>query len=219
MRLETDGAEYHPGAARDALPALLALSQSLPQEQAGVRLHGAAGLDSLLASDGIIGSLAAKVLGRQSCPVRALMFDKSALTNWSLGWHQDRTICVRARHETSGFGPWSIKSGLLHVTPPTQFLADMLTLRVHLDDVPASNAPLLIAPGSHAMGRIPESDIADAVKRCGTHACLALAGDVWLYRTLILHASERASIPRRRRVLQVDFAAQDLPSGLEWLGV
>ena len=30
----------------------------------------------------------------------------------------------------------------------------MVTLRVHLDPVPATNAPLLIAPGSHKLGRI-----------------------------------------------------------------
>jgi hypothetical protein len=35
----------------------------------------------------------------------------------------------------------------------------------------------------------------------------------------IVHASERAENPRRRRVLQVDYANRALPSGLEWLGV
>jgi ectoine hydroxylase-related dioxygenase (phytanoyl-CoA dioxygenase family) len=95
----------------------------------------------------------------------------------------------------------------------------MVTLRAHLDDVPATNAPLLIAPGSHTLGRIPVSDIDEIVKRCGTRSCLAVAGDVWLYATPILHASEAASAPTSRRVLQVDFAAEALPNGLEWLGV
>jgi hypothetical protein len=36
---------------------------------------------------------------------------------------------------------------------------------------------------------------------------------------LILHASEAARRPARRRVLQVDYAARDLPGALEWLGV
>ncbi|WP_367280013.1 hypothetical protein [Sphingomonas sp. LHG3406-1] len=57
------------------------------------------------------------------------------------------------------------------------------------------------------------------VGQCGTLACLAEAGDLWLYATPILHASEVASTPTRRRVLQVDFAAEDLPGGLCWLGV
>ncbi|WP_311974110.1 phytanoyl-CoA dioxygenase family protein [Bradyrhizobium glycinis] len=94
-----------------------------------------------------------------------------------------------------------------------------MTLRVHIDPVPASNAPLLIAPGSHKLGRIPEDEMRDVVQRCGTVACLADAGDIWLYATPILHASDAAIAPMHRRVLQVDFAVGELPGGLEWLGV
>ena len=57
------------------------------------------------------------------------------------------------------------------------------------------------------------------MERCGTAVCEAEAGDVWLYATPILHASEAAKVPTRRRVLQVDYAAGDLPGGLEWAGV
>ena len=92
-------------------------------------------------------------------------------------------------------------------------------MRVHLDSVPATNAPLLIAPGSHRLGLIPECDVKSVVQRCGTAVCLAEAGDVWLYATPILHSSEAASDPVHRRVLQVDFAVGDLPGGLIWLGV
>lgn len=95
----------------------------------------------------------------------------------------------------------------------------MVTLRVHLDDVPDTNAPLLIAPGSHKVGRIPVERIDAVVDQHGTVACLAKAGDAWLYATPILHASQAAAAPARRRVLQIDFAAEDLPGGLEWLGV
>jgi len=42
---------------------------------------------------------------------------------------------------------------------------------------------------------------------------------IWLYATLILHASDAARVPAHRRVLQVDLAAADLPGGLKWLGV
>jgi len=95
----------------------------------------------------------------------------------------------------------------------------MVTLRVHMDDVPATNAPLLIAPGSHAEGRVSVGAIQEVVRRRGTRVCIAEAGDVWLYATPILHASEAAAVPGSRRVLQVDFAAENLPDGLEWLGV
>jgi hypothetical protein len=90
---------------------------------------------------------------------------------------------------------------------------------VHLDDVPSTNAPLLAAPGSHLFSRIPESDVDGVVERCGVVASTASAGDIWAYATPILHASERADPPARRRVLQVDFAAMDLPGGLQWFGI
>lgn len=106
-----------------------------------------------------------------------------------------------------------------HVEPPFTLLSGMVTLRVHIDPVPASNAPLLIAPGSHKLGRIPEEDVKDVVRHCGTVACLAEPGDVWLYATPVLHASEAAIAPMHRRVLQVDFAVGELPCRLEWLGV
>lgn len=191
----------------------------LPPDRAGSRLHGIPALSAFLASDGPIGCIASDCLGRPGMAVRAILFDKSAATNWALGWHQDRTICVRQRIAVPGFGPWTAKAGLLHVAPPFELLERMVTLRIHLDPVDADNAPLLIAPGSHAMGRIAEADVAAAVDRCGTATCLAETGDIWAYATPILHASEAAHRPRRRRVLQVDFSADPLPGGLEWLGV
>ena len=121
--------------------------------------------------------------------------------------------------KSQGFGPWTVKSGLLHVAPPFDLLAGMVTLRVHLDPVPETNAPLLIAPGSHRLGQIPEGEVKSVVRRCGSVTCLADTGDVWLYSTPILHCSEAARDPVHRRVLQVDFAAGDLPGGLTWLGV
>ncbi|HEV8390676.1 MAG TPA: phytanoyl-CoA dioxygenase, partial [Dongiaceae bacterium] len=86
-------------------------------------------------------------MGAAARPVRAVLFDKNADANWSAGWHQDRTIAVRARLETEGYGPWSVKGGAVHVEPPFDILRGMVTMRAHLDDCDEDNAPLLIAPG------------------------------------------------------------------------
>ncbi len=196
----------------------LALSTQV-QDQAGVRLSGIPALSQLLRPAGAIGKLAASALGPESLAVRAILFDKNSDRNWSLGWHQDRTIAVTQRIAVPGFGPWSIKNSMIHVEPPIELLANMVTVRVHLDAVTAINAPLLIAPGSHKRGRIPTNEIPRVVRECGVVACLAQAGDVWLYMTPILHASEAALNPTHRRVLQVDYARGELPAGLEWLGV
>ncbi len=112
-----------------------------------------------------------------------------------------------------------MKAGLQHVEPPFAILKAMITLRIHLDDVPADNAPLLIAPGSHRLGRVAEADITDAVRQCGTAICLAARGDIWAYATPVLHASAAASGHAHRRVLQVDYSAEQLPAPLEWLGI
>lgn len=191
----------------------------VPFDRAGIRLRGIPELDPYLAPTGPIGSVAASVLGTKCHPVRAILFDKTPAANWSLGWHQDRTIAVKQRIEVEGFGPWTVKRGFVHVEPPSDLLAGIVTLRVHLDRVAATNAPLLIAPGSHRQGRIPVDIVPELVKRCGTAACLADRGDIWLYATTILHASKSAAVPFHRRVLQIDFAVGQLPAGLQWLGV
>lgn len=216
LEFERDGYERHGGAADDCLPALLPLfAQS--DRSPGKRLASLGQARAHLAADGAVGRLAADKLGASARPVRAIAFDKSDDANWSLGWHQDRTISVRSRRDVPGFGPWTRKNGVDHVEPPSALLARMVTLRIHLDPVDSGNAPLLVAPGSHRLGRVEEKAVPAALEQCGEAACLADAGDVWLYRTLILHASDRAKRGRRRRVLQLDYAAEDLPSGLEWL--
>ena len=162
---------------------------------------------------------ASALLGEQAHPVRAVLFDKTAQTNWALGWHQDRTIVVRERRDVPGFGPWTRKQSQLHVTPPIAVLETMATLRIHLDPCGSDNAPLKVALGTHGLGLIGARG---AATQAGQHEiidCLADVGDVWAYSTLILHASERASAPRRRRVLQVDYAAGELPAGLAWAGI
>jgi hypothetical protein len=160
-----------------------------------------------------------ELLGLPARPVRAVLFDKTADANWAVAWHQDRVIAVKERREVEGFGLWSRKGGAIHVTPPLDVLEQMVTLRIHLDPCGADNAPLRVALGSHRLGRVPAdrtAAIAAGHRQCD---CLAQTGDVWAYATLILHTSARAAAPSRRRVLQVDYAALDLPGGLEWAGV
>ncbi len=220
LELRRDGAELTKCALDGgALARLEEVFSDQPRDVAGVRLFGLEPLRPFLITDGPIGSLAAGKLGADARPVRAILFDKTPSANWSLAWHQDRVVAVRERVEVEGFGPWTRKHGAIHVAPPFEVLAGMLTIRIHLDAVPETNAPLLIAPGSHLLGKIPETEVSGVVAQCGVAACLAAAGDAWTYATPILHASEKAVIAAHRRVLQVDYAVGDLPGGLEWLGV
>lgn len=119
------------------------------------------------------------------------------------------------RADTPGFGPWSCKAGVTHVEPPFSLLRSMLTMRLHLDDCDNDNGSLIVALGSHRE-RVDAASAAHVANASTKLTCLACAGDVWMYATSILHRSPRALIPRRRRVLQIDFCADELPTGLDW---
>jgi hypothetical protein len=156
MQLSRDGAQHFPAALNPEFLERLEHALADVAVRPGTRLTGNPALSDLLQPEGPIGRLTADPLGPAAKPVRALLFNKTPEQNWSLGWHQDRTIAVRNRAEARGFTHWTIKSGIQHVEPPFELLERMLTLRIHLDAVDAENAPLLITPGSHRLGRIPE---------------------------------------------------------------
>src|SRR5450432_1223405 len=71
-----------------------------------------------LAASGQMAGLVRSRLKREVFPVRVLFFDKTETANWSVPWHQDLLIAVAERIETPGFGPWSVKAGVIHVQPP-----------------------------------------------------------------------------------------------------
>jgi hypothetical protein len=216
--LDRDGFVLLPGLFDP--PELTACERLLPRSagSAGVRIFGNPELEQWLLN-GPLSTVVDSVSPSKARPIRAILFNKTSEANWALGWHQDRTIAVRQRASVPAFNHWTSKSGVAHVEPPFDMMENMITARIHIDPVDGANAPLLVAPGSHRLGRIAEKDISSIVERCGTFACLASRGDVWMYRTAILHASERYRGNRARRVLQVDFSAAELPEPLEWLGV
>jgi ectoine hydroxylase-related dioxygenase (phytanoyl-CoA dioxygenase family) len=149
-------------------------------------------------------------------PVRATLFDKTAGANWRVPWHQDLTIPVAARAEVPGYGPWSVKAGVLHVQPPARVLEQMLSVRIHLDDCPASNGALRVLAGTHRLGRLTPGQIAEQRRREAPVACDVAAGGVLLMRPLLLHASYSASQAAHRRVIHIDYACHPLDGGLRW---
>jgi ectoine hydroxylase-related dioxygenase (phytanoyl-CoA dioxygenase family) len=188
-----------------------------PRRRGGIRnvLRGVPEALALAASPAVRG-LAERVLGPACFAVRGILFDKTPAANWKVVWHQDLTIAVASRQEAVGFGPWTIKEGVLHVQAPTELLERMVALRIHLDDCTSENGPLRVIPGSHLSGRLTAQGIEAWRKRVPDQECMAAAGDVILMRPLLLHASATAIRPRRRRVLHLEFAAEDLQSNLEW---
>ncbi len=107
-----------------------------------------------LARSASLRSIVERALGTGAFPVRGLLFDKTTETNWMVPWHQDLTIAVRARVETPGFAPWTVKEGVPHVQPPVEIMARMVAVRVPLDEDEPSRGPLRVIPGSHREGRL-----------------------------------------------------------------
>ena len=154
--------------------------------------------------------------GETAAPVRAILFAKSAETNWYVTWHHYRTIPVVERNDLPGFRAWSVKDGIQHVQPPAAVLESMITMRIHLDDCSEENGAIKFVAGSHKCGIIPEEDIALENHNARAATIAADAGDVIFMRPLILHASSKAVRPTNRRVLHIEYATRPLPQGLQW---
>lgn len=169
-----------------------------------------------LCEETAIRTLLEPIIGVRAFPVRGIFFDKNPEANWGVSWHQDLTIAVGQRIDTEGFGPWSIKEGVDHVQPPVSILEKMLTLRIHLDDADADNGALRLIPGSHRRGIIPPETIANLKKHAITTT--VKSGGVLVMKPLLVHSSLPAGQPSHRRVLHIEFAAEELPNGLQWYG-
>ena len=169
-----------------------------------------------LARSSAVRALVAPVLGAGFFAVRGVLFDKTPSAPWKVAWHQDLSIAVRGRAEVEGFGPWSLKAGVVHVQPPASVLEGMLAVRLHLDDCDETNGPLRVLPGSHLGGRLNEEAIKRRRESSAAVTCLVPRGGSLLMRPLLLHSSPAPLAPRRRRVVHLEFAAAPLPGGLEW---
>jgi hypothetical protein len=154
------------------------------------------------------------LLGVQFGLVRILFFDKPPDRTWALPWHKDLTIAVQNNHLPSHlFSKPTLKAGVPHVEAPVEVLEQMLTVRIHLDDVTDENGPLKVIPGSHRTGK--ELRLGDVAPQ----AVLCQRGDVLLMRPLLAHASGHSepATHRHRRVLHLEFAGtSELPDGYSW---
>lgn len=158
------------------------------------------------------------VLGKDAKPVRAIFFDKTPEANWKVPWHQDLTIAVKEKRETEGFTAWTFKAGIQHVQPPVSVLENMLAVRIHLDDNDETNGVLKVIPGSHKSGRLNAEAIQNLRKTNEVKICRAKRGEAFLMRPLTVHSSSAGTNPKHRRVIHIEFAAENLPNNLEWYG-
>ena len=151
--------------------------------------------------------IAQQVLGPQTFPFRATLFDKSVDANWGILWHQDTALPLRERRNTPGWGPWSIKEGIPYAHAPASALSQVLALRLHLDDSTSQNGPLRVLPGTHAHGLLSDEAITQFGKEDSSIDCIVSAGGVIAMRPLLVHGSSKSQSEKRRRVLHIEYAA------------
>lgn len=168
-----------------------------------------------LATSAPVRAIMASALGQICFAVRGIFFNKTQDANWKVVWHQDLTISVRERKNADGFGPWTIKDGVIHVQPPAEIMSQMLAIRLHLDDSEPDNGPVRVIPGTHKHGRLAADQLA-AMKNGVAVTCCVPKGGALLMRPLVLHASSSCAVPKPRRVIHIEFASVELPDGLEW---
>lgn len=168
-----------------------------------------------LATSHSVREIVEKILGPECFAVRGIFFNKTRQANWKVVWHQDLTIAVREQQPVIGFGPWTTKAGIWHVQPPSEIMSGMLAIRLHLDESDCDNGPLRVIPGTHRHGRLSATEIAAFAKNnCVT--CTVPEGGALVIRPLVLHASSACVVNKPRRVIHLEFAAEELSYGLGW---
>ena len=156
------------------------------------------------------------MLDKPSKLVRALFFDKTHERNWSVPWHQDRTVTLSQREEMQGWVAWTVKDGVHHAQPPQLVLDHMVTIRLHVDDANIDTGCLSVIPGSHRLGILDSDAICKAVAQAAPQDCLVDAGDAVIMHPLLLHSSGKSRSPGHRRVVHLEYSSFRLPDGIAW---
>jgi ectoine hydroxylase-related dioxygenase (phytanoyl-CoA dioxygenase family) len=180
------------------------------RSRAGLRHALAIPTVAALAWDRRLLGLVREILGPEAFPYRATLFEKSSRANWLVAWHQDRALPLREKRDTPGWGPWSLKEGIIYCLAPARALCKVLALRVHLDDSTKQNGPLSVLPGTHTRGVLTGGDIRRLVKEIESVECLVPQGGVLAIRPLLIHSSSKSRSEQKRRVLHIEYAASAL---------
>ncbi len=116
-----------------------------------------------------------------------------------------------------GWGPWSLKEGVLCAHAPAYALEQVLALRVHLDDSDERNGSLKVLPQTHTLGVLSDDEIHDLSEKISPVDCFVGVGGVLAMKPLLVHSSSKVkSENAHRRVLHIEYAARlSFPDGIE----
>jgi len=146
---------------------------------------------------------------------KAIYFDKPATSNWFVAYHQELSISVDKKSEIENYNNWTYKKGQYGVQPPLKILEETITIRIHLDDTNKNNGALRVIPKSHLQGILRKES--DDYKKEAEYCCEVNKGGAMLMKPLTLHASDRTTNGKQRRVIHLEFCNQNLKKPLKWL--
>ena len=159
-------------------------------------------------------SVMKEIIGEDFFVVKSIYFDKPETSNWYVPYHQDLTISVDKKMEIKNFELWTTKQNQFAVQPPIEFLENITTIRIHLDDTDENNGALRVVPKSH-LKKIYRPETIDWNKETET-ICRVKKGGIMLMKPLTLHSSKRTTNNKKRRVIHIEFSNRELPNELNW---
>ena len=164
--------------------------------------------------NGNVNKIINEIFGNDYFVVKSIYFDKPEKSNWYVSYHQDLTISVDKKLDLEGFGPWTTKQNQFAVQPPIDYLKNIFTIRIHLDDTDENNGALKVVPNSHSKEIYRPETIDWNVET--EEICSVNKGGIMIMKPLILHGSNRTTNHQKRRVIHIEFSNMELPEEINW---
>jgi ectoine hydroxylase-related dioxygenase (phytanoyl-CoA dioxygenase family) len=192
----------------DECDAILAsIAEAFPAEnRAGIRNLMRLERVKTVANDPRLLELCRRIVGTDLIPYKATLFAKTGKANWLVAFHQDTALPVVSVNGTSDWGPLSEKDGVRFAHAPTAALAQILAVRVNLDESTFDNGPLKVIPGSHHKRYFDEDEFFRIISSKRAEVCTTGKGGVITMSPLLLHASSKSNSNKPRRVLHIEYA-------------
>jgi ectoine hydroxylase-related dioxygenase (phytanoyl-CoA dioxygenase family) len=179
----------------------------VPRSRAGIRhVMNFSGISRIARAEKVL-QIVKEILGEDAIPFRATLFDKSPTSNWLVMWHQDTALPLLEKKHAEGWGPWSLKDGVIYAHAPAAALEQVLAVRLNLDDSNLKNGPLRVLPGTHEGGVLTDQQIHELSEKVQSVDCPVARGGAVLMRPLVVHASSKSTNDQPRRVVHIEYAA------------
>ncbi len=171
---------------------------------------------SRLAGQPEVRQIATTLLGSTAFCVRANLYNFSSTCARSEPWHQDTALPVKDAAAVPGFGPFSLVDGVRWVRAPENFLLATVTMFLSLDGLSTDSAGLCFIAGTHQSLILDDRERMALVTELPTTFAQIHRGGALVMSPLVLHRFQPVLSSKPCRLIELTFAACELPDGLEW---